>query len=127
MSGKREEKRRLKLQEINGYLIDQNTQRENGWTPEAQAAIANYPLLGIIARSPDVMACFKNLESLPEDARAVALDRLSRHDQDATAALAEKPPMPDRAERLSKDAQLAGLIEALEADSHEEWPDSLDE
>jgi hypothetical protein len=47
----------------------------------------------------------------------LALDRFVASDSDVVAALAEMPPMPNRAERLSADPQLASLIEVIERHS----------
>ncbi len=113
---KRAEKRATKLRTSTDYLGRRN-KANNLFSPEALAAIERYPPLASIPASNHVLMCARNLDALPETHRALALDWLALQDSDVLAALAQMPPMPDRASRLSTDAQLAGLIEAIERHS----------
>ncbi len=85
-----------------------------GWTPEAQAAIMDYPILGTIRRSKDVLTVTRILDALSEADRILAITKLKKRDQDVLAALAEKPPMPGREMKLRGDDELARLIESIE-------------
>ncbi len=104
---------RLKDRDIGHYLIEQN-EENNDYSPEAKAAIERRPELGYFSRTRDVLTIAKNLDALPGADRNKALERLRSHDSDVLAALAEKPPMLERAERLSADPQLYSLIKVIE-------------
>ena len=107
---------RFKDRAIGHYLIEQN-EKNNGYSPEAKAAIERCPELGYFSRTRDVLTIAKNLDALPGADRNKALDRLRQHDSDVVGALAEMPPMPERADRLRADAPLANLIEHIEQHS----------
>jgi hypothetical protein len=115
-TSKRAEQRAAKARVFTSYLSQKNTER-NIFSPDALAAIERYPMLGSVPSSKQVLTCAKSLDSLPEVDRARALDKFMLQDQDVLAALAEMPPMPKRAERLSADPQLYSLIEVIERHS----------
>jgi len=114
--GKRAEQRAIKNRNTINLMGQRNLER-NIFSPEALAAIERYPVLGSVPRSNQVLTIAQTLDALPEADRALALDRFVASDSDVVAALAEMPPMPNRAERLREDAQLDGLIKSIEQHS----------
>ncbi len=61
-----------------------------------------------------MLTCARNLDALTAADRVRAIDRFELQDTDVLAALAEMPPMLNRAERLIAVAQLASLIGVIE-------------
>ncbi len=114
--GKRAEQRAAKARLITSSLCKQNL-NANKFSPDALAAIERYPMLASVHTSAQVLTCEKNLDALPEVERTRTLDKFTLQDQDVLAALAEMPPMPKRAERMSADPQLYSLIEVIERHS----------
>jgi len=113
MSGQREANWQVKMRGASAAFAQKNM-ANNLFSPEAREAISRYPILASIPISKHVLTCARNLDALPAADRVRALDRFELQDTDVLAALAEVPPMLNRAERLIADAPLARLIGVIE-------------
>ncbi len=115
MSGQREANWQVKMRGASAAFAQKNM-ANNLFSPEAKEVISRYPILASVPVSHYVLTCARNLDALPAVDRATALDRFELQDTDVLAALAEVPPMLNRAARFIADAQLASLIAVIE------WP-----
>src|SRR5688500_15790913 len=91
--------------------------RHSTWSAEAREAVAQHPPLGTVPTSDDALTCARVLDALPDAERAEALEELACQNQDVLAALAERPPMPGRADRMKASPARARLVASVEKHS----------
>jgi hypothetical protein len=113
--GKREERHAFKQRVMNAFVAQQNAHHHTSF--ESLQAIGRYPILAIMPTTKITLVMARNLDALPEEYRAQAINGLEAHNQDVTGSLAEFPPMPDQEARLEKDAGLAQLVAAIKEHS----------
>jgi hypothetical protein len=66
-----------------------------GWTPEAQAAIMDYPILGTIRHSKDVLTVARILDALSEADRNLAITKLKNAIKTCSPRLPKSRRCPD--------------------------------